>query len=97
VRRNALYGPGLEVFNISAGKFFDIHESVKLQIRLDANNAFNHGSLGQPNGNLSTATTPGAVYTGNGINEMNTGPNSGQIQGNKVNGRQLQAGVRLEF
>ena len=96
VRRNALYGPGLEVFNISAGKYFDIHESMKLQIRLDANNAFNHGSLGQPNGNLTQATGAGAIYTGNGTGGTNS-IQSGQITGNKVNGRQVQAGVRLEF
>ncbi len=96
VRRNALYGPGLEVFNISAGKYFDIYENVKLQLRLDANNAFNHGSLGQPNGNLTQASGAGSVFTGNGTGGTNT-IQSGQITGNKVNGRQLQAGVRLEF
>jgi hypothetical protein len=96
VRRNALYGPGLEVFNISAGKYFDIHESMKLQIRLDANNAFNHGSLGQPNGNLTQSPGVGQPYTGNGTGGTNT-IQSGQITGNKVNGRQVQAGVRLEF
>jgi hypothetical protein len=96
VRRNALYGPGLDVFNISAGKYFDIHESMKLQIRLDANNAFNHGSLGQPNGNLTQSPGVGQPYTGNGTGGTNT-IQSGQITGNKVNGRQVQAGVRLEF
>ncbi len=97
VRRNSLYGPGLEVANISASKRFDIYESVKLQLRLDATNALNHTSYGQPNGTLSSTTTPGATYTGNGVNGVLGTFNSYQITGAKSSGRTLQAGVRLEF
>ena len=102
VRRNSLYGPGLEQVNLTASKRFDIYESVKLQLRLDANNAFNHTSLGQPNGGLSFVgvnaagqnipAVAGDVYQGNGI-----GVTDPQIQSAKVTGRQLQAGIRLEF
>jgi hypothetical protein len=97
VRRNSLYGPGLETENISAGKKFDIFESMKLQLRLDATNAFNHASLGQPNGSLNSSNTPGAAYSGNGINGSLANPASYQITGAKVAGRVIQAGVRLEF
>ena len=90
VRRNSVYGPGLELVNISAGKRFDIYENVKLQLRLDATNAFNHASFGQPNGGLTTPTTVGNSFDVNGVG----GP---QITTVKVGGRNLQAGVRLEF
>ncbi len=103
VRRNSLYGPGLEYVNISAGKRFSIYENVKLQIRLDATNAFNHPSFANPNGNLvpfsipATATTPkidqqpGQAYTQAGAS------NGILINGVTVGGRNLQGGLRLEF
>ena len=93
VRRNALYGPGLEYVNISAGKRFTLHENVKLQIRLDATNAFNHPSYGNPSGNLITFTgqKPGQAYTEAG------GGSGALINSITVGGRNLQGGVRLEF
>jgi hypothetical protein len=90
VRRNSVYGPGLEYVNLSAGKKFDIYESMKLQLRLDATNALNHPSFGQPNSGLNSTSTTGANYTVNGVG----GP---QITSVKVGGRDLQAGIRLEF
>jgi len=48
MRRNSLYGPGINVVNLSAGKKFVLHEQIELQIRADATNAFNHPSFGQP-------------------------------------------------
>ncbi len=81
VRRNSLYGPGLELVNISAGKKFDLYEQVKLQIRLDANNAFNHVSYANPNGSFDTLV----------------GTTTAQIQSAQTQARFLQAGVRLEF
>lgn len=93
VRRNSLYGPGIEYVNMSAGKKFDIHESVKLQIRLDATNVFNHPSFGEPNGNL-TPTSGQAV--GQAYSQSSFGA-TGQITGVQVGGRDLQAGARLEF
>ena len=100
VRRNSLYGPGLELVNLSAGKKFDIHESVKLQIRLDATNALNHPSFGQPNGGLPSCT---ATTCGTGVAQQPGQPyltnafGGNQITGLTVGGRSLQAGVRLEF
>jgi hypothetical protein len=93
VRRNSLYGPGIEYVNMSAGKKFDIHEQVKLQIRLDATNVFNHPSFGTPNGNLITGPNQqvGQPYPANDFTTQ------GQITGVQVGGRDLQAGVRLEF
>ena len=93
VRRNSLYGPGVELANISAGKKFDIHDNVKLQIRLDATNAFNHPSFGEPNGNLTTVSGQTA---GQAFQQSSFGTN-GQILSTTVGGRSLQAGVRLEY
>jgi hypothetical protein len=92
VRRNSLYGPGVELVNISAGKKFDIYERVKLQIRADATNAFNHASFGFPNQNLSTGNgqLAGQPYAEDSFNGQ-------QITGLQVGGRKLQLGARLEF
>ena len=92
VRRNSVYGPGLEVVNLSAGKKFTIHEQVKLQIRADATNAFNHPSFGVPNGVLSTGSdqTAGQAYSA-------TAAGGQQITGTTEGGRNVQLGARLEF
>jgi hypothetical protein len=95
VRRNSVYGPGLEIVNLSAGKKFTIHEQVKLQIRADATNAFNHPSFGLPgNGTaeLSTGSTqaPGQAYTA-------TSAGGQQITDTTEGGRNMQLGARLEF
>ncbi len=93
VRRNTVYGPGLEYVNISAGKRFSLYENLKLQIRLDATNAFNHPSFSNPNGNL----TP---FTGQQVGQPYTqaGASSGtQLNGVSIGGRNLQGGLRLEF
>ncbi|HEY5214433.1 MAG TPA: TonB-dependent receptor [Acidobacteriaceae bacterium] len=92
VRRNSLYGPGIELVNLSAGKYFDIYKNVKLQIRGDATNAFNHPSFGFPQTNLSTGSlTPGQAYPENlfGGKQIN-----GNLQGG---GRVVQLGARLQF
>lgn len=91
-KRNSLYGPGLEQVNLSAGKKFTLHEQVKLQIRADATNAFNHASFGQPNTNLSTFSgqQPGQAF-------ISTSAGTRQINGTTVGGRTVQLGARLEF
>ncbi len=94
VRRNSLYGPGIEYVNISAGKRFEIYESVKLQIRLDATNAFNHPSFGQPNGNLATAK---GQQVGEAFSQVGSFGDQLQINSVSVGGRNLQGGLRLEF
>jgi len=101
VRRNSLYGPGVELVNISAGKVFDIYKSVKLQIRADATNAFNHFNPGQPNGGLptwsiknpdgsKTTQQPGQAYLENSFNGE-------QIDGTQGGSRVIQLGARLQF
>jgi len=94
VRRNSLYGPGVEYVNISAGKRFSIYDNVKLQIRVDATNAFNHPSFGQPNGNLTTAT---GQVAGQAFSQTGSFGTKDQITSVSVGGRNLQGGLRLEF
>jgi hypothetical protein len=84
-RRNQLTGPGLNTVNFSLGKTFAIWEQVHLQIRADANNAFNHASFGLPSGSLSV----------NGSGGIATGTST--ITSTTVPGRTVQLSGRLTF
>lgn len=53
--RNILYGPGFANLNFSLAKTFNVVEKVKLQIRMDADDLFNHPNFGQPNTSIGTA------------------------------------------
>ncbi len=94
VGRNTLYGPGLEVVNLSGRKEFTLLEAwqhtFKLEFRGDASNAFNHPSFGVPNTTLSGDSGPGTAYT-------STGGGSRQINSVTVGGRNLQVNLRLTF
>ena len=61
-RRNQLTGPALSTVNLSLGKTFAIWEQVRLEVRADADNVFNHASFALPNNNLSL--TGSAISTG---------------------------------
>ncbi len=89
VPRNSLYGPGLNVVNLSGSKTFSLPwEGVKIQIRADAQNAFNHASYGVPSDiSLGGSAGPGTPYT-----TANTALNTVT-----VNGRNVQLGARLTF
>jgi len=90
-QRNDLVGPGVNEFNLSAGKEFSIWEQVKFQLRCDATNAFNHPSFGAigggSNGNFGlSGGSPGAPVTGNAVLSSTT-----------VGGRDLQLSGRITF
>jgi hypothetical protein len=90
MRRNSLYGPGIDVVNLSAGKKFVLHEGVELSIRADTVNAFNHPSFGQPNFGL--------VSGGDGSTDAN--PFFGSptnITSLTVGGRTMQLNARISF
>lgn len=90
MRRNSLYGPGIRLVNLSAGKNFSLHEGVNLEIRADTTNAFNHPSFGLPNlglvsgGDGSTAVDP---FFGSPTN----------ITTLTVGGRTMQLMARISF
>jgi len=82
VRRNSLYGPGINVFNMSAAKSFGLPwEGVRIEFRADAANVFNHKSLGTPGGlNLGGAANPGDPYSSsNSISSVTTGARNLQL------------------
>lgn len=86
--RNSLYGPGLNVFNLSGHKEFSLPwESVKFQFRADATNAFNHASFSSPNVGLANPNGSGVFSSANGQ----------QFTGVTVGGRTLQLAGRLTF
>jgi hypothetical protein len=87
VRRNSLYGPGINEFNLSGSKTFSLpYREMKLQLRCDATNGFNHPSFSTPNIYLSGSSGPGTPYSG-----------STPLSSLQVGGRQLQLGAHLSF
>jgi hypothetical protein len=85
--------------NLSGGKTFSLPwEGIKLQIRADAANAFNHASFSPPTGTLigPAGQLPGQPYTWfQTVNGQQVGTN--QISGTTVGGRSVQLGARLSF
>jgi Carboxypeptidase regulatory-like domain/TonB dependent receptor len=63
-RRNQLTGPGFERVNLSLGKTFSFTEGIHLEVRADANNAFNHPGFQLPNTNLTVCPSSGTLPTG---------------------------------
>jgi hypothetical protein len=90
-QRNPLVGPGINEFNLSAGKEFSIWEQVKFQLRCDATNAFNHPSFGAigggSNGNFGlNGGSPGQPFTG-----------TAKLSSTTVGGRDVQLSGRITF
>jgi hypothetical protein len=95
VRRNSLYGPGINEFNMSAHKQFDLFQAwdhtVAMQLRMDTTNTFNHPSFGVPNTTLAGDSGAGTAYTSTGAGTGN------QITSTTVGGRAVQFALRLSF
>ena len=87
-KRNTIYGPGIDNYNLSVYKNLNITESVRFQLRVEAYNVFNHTQWSTINTGLS-APTPGQNYG------TNAG-SSGQIN-NTHDPRQLQLGGKFYF
>jgi hypothetical protein len=87
VRRNSLYGPGINNFALSAAKGFTIpwREGVKVDFRADAQNVFNHPSFG----------TPGNIYLSGPAGQPFSGP--APLTYVTVNGRDLQLALKVTF
>jgi hypothetical protein len=84
VHRNQLTGPDLATTDLSLGKTFSIWESVKLQVRGDAQNLFNHPSFGLPANQLTVLN--GAVSAG-----------TSTINSVTVPSRTMQVSARISF
>ncbi len=89
VRRNSLYGPGIDEVNLAGGKSFALpKEGMSLQFKAEAVNAFNHASFALPTGVLPGNPPVGGAYSWN---------NTQQINGVTVGGRTVQLRARLTF
>ncbi len=95
-RRNQLTGPAFSLVNLSLGKTFAVAESVRLQVRADANNAFNHPSFNLPNQELTVCPSSGTLPSGcGGYGAIATGTSTiTQVTGL---GRTLQLSAHLTF
>ncbi|HEY1759228.1 MAG TPA: TonB-dependent receptor, partial [Bryobacteraceae bacterium] len=58
-RRNTLIGPNWRDLDLSLGKTFELIEGIRLEIRADAVNVFNHPNFGQPNTSTGTGVSTG--------------------------------------
>jgi len=95
--RNSIYGPGIDVFNLSAHKEFAVADlwqhPIKVQFRADVQNAFNHPSFDVPGSGaqLQESAGPGTPYT-------STAAGAGKsVTSLTVNGRAMQFMLRLNF
>jgi hypothetical protein len=67
--RNVVTGPGLTAFDLSLQKQVTLHESVKLQVRLDAYNALNHANFNLP-GRIFGAANFGVISSAGDPREL---------------------------
>jgi hypothetical protein len=91
--RNTVIGPSLFSVDISLKKEMSFTERLKLQLRLDAFNAFNHPNFGSPGNGLAAdhldangVPTPGSGSFGT-ITSLNS----------NISMRQLQVSLKLVF
>jgi hypothetical protein len=92
--RNSLFGPDMVWFDFSLAKSFSMPgwERGKLQIRMDANNIFNHPAFAGP----KTVLNPSALIT---TGNPNPTPDAsvGRITGTDGGGRVIQLSARFSF
>jgi outer membrane receptor protein involved in Fe transport len=81
---NTYLGPRFFSTDLALTKSFSIWESVQTKFRMDAFNAFNHITAGNPNGNIESG---GAIG----------GEGGGCGQGNDCGPRQLEFSLRVQF
>ncbi len=83
--RNSLWGPGLQNVDASLTKNIDIREGIKMQLLVQAFNAFNHVNLGQPNSCIDCGGNAGKIQ----------GTLGSQFDGTTL--RRLQFAARFSF
>ncbi len=67
VRRNSVYGPGMQTMDLGLVRAFSVTEKARFEARAEFFNAFNHTNLGTPNrfvntasfGSITEVSTPG--------------------------------------
>jgi len=81
---NTYRGPSFLSADLGLTKAFTIHENIVAKFRLDAFNAFNHITAGNPGGNIESVGTI-------------TGEGGGCGSGNDCGPRQLEFSLRVQF
>jgi Carboxypeptidase regulatory-like domain len=71
-KRNYFHGPGYNYTNFELAKDIPIHESMFIELQLEAFNLFNHANFDQPDGNFSDGPGSFAVIS-NVIQPVNNG------------------------
>jgi hypothetical protein len=95
-RRNQMTGPAFERTNLSLGKTFSFTEGIQLQVRADANNAFNHPGFSLPNTQLTVCPSSGTLTAGcSAYGAIATGTST--INSLTDPGRTLQLSAHLTF
>jgi Carboxypeptidase regulatory-like domain/TonB-dependent Receptor Plug Domain len=84
--RNALRGPNLWQFDLSASKESQISERIGLELRAESFNIFNRAQYGSPNANFSNLGTFGTITSVVNANPTGAG-----------GPRQVQLALRLKF
>ena len=62
--KNVLEGPGEKSADVSARKFFNLSEQVRLEFRAEFFNAFNHAVFSQPDNYITDGPGAAGVITG---------------------------------
>lgn len=96
-RRNAFRGPGAWNTDLAVGKSFSITEDVKLQLRAEGFDIFNHHNLYLNESALSVSNTPGTIGAPWPVIALTGGLNSIALGGNHDERRFGQFSLRLTF
>jgi hypothetical protein len=83
--RDDIWGPGMWNYDLSARKAFQVTERLRMQLRGDFLDAFNHFNLGSPNGTIADTVDGGSSI-----------PTSGMITSGSGS-RIIQLALRLDF
>jgi hypothetical protein len=83
--RNTLIGPGFTNVDFSLAKEFSIYEPVKLEIRADMFDVFNHINWGNPDANVG--------YSGGALADTTAGTVTSPVGGTRI----IQLGAHFRF
>jgi hypothetical protein len=91
--RNQYYGPGLVNYDVAIGKSFPLGEQVRLQLRGDFFNFFNHTNFANPISDMSNASFGKITQTLGSAVATSVGTTSGPMGGPRL----IQLSVRVRF
>ncbi|MGA9305235.1 MAG: hypothetical protein WBW31_07530 [Candidatus Sulfotelmatobacter sp.] len=94
--RNSLTGPGFTDVDFSLAKEFALYESVKLEVRADMFNVFNHINWANPNNDVGSGSSPCPPTGPNaGLDLANC--SAGTITSTEGGTRIIQLGAKVRF